>query len=175
MKAIGNYELIDSCYHAYDENAPLVFQTIRQIVAEKIPKAELEHTGSTAIGIAGKNIIDALLIFEGAEFAEVLIKLEEAGFQISPFQNIPEDRPLRVGSIVYQNKRWLIHLHLTMRGSADHKNILFFRDYLHAHAEAAEQYAKIKQQAVAVGKTEATAYNDEKVLFILSVLEKRSE
>jgi GrpB-like predicted nucleotidyltransferase (UPF0157 family) len=153
MKIIGNYELIDSCYHVYDENAPLVFQTIRQIVVAKIPEVELEHTGSTAIGIAGKNIIDVLLICESAEFSEVLMKLEEAGFQISPFQNIPEDRPLRVASIIYQNKRWLIHLHLTKRGSADHRNILFFRDYLCANTEAAEQYA----------------------IFILSVLEKRND
>jgi GrpB-like predicted nucleotidyltransferase (UPF0157 family) len=174
VQGIDQYELIESSYHDYDENAPLVFQIIRQIIEGVIPRVELEHTGSTAIGIAGKNIIDALLVCERKEFADVLAKLEGAGFQISPFQNIPTDRPLRVGSIVYQNKRWLIHLHLTARNSADYKNILFFRDYLRANAEMAAQYARIKQQAVAEGKTEATVYNDEKAPFILSVLEKSS-
>lgn len=175
MNPIGKYELIDSCYHDYDENAPLVFQEIWQIVAAKISNVEIEHTGSTAIGIAGKNIIDALLVCQRKEFAAVLTKLEEAGFQVSPFANTPADRPLRVGSIIYQNKSWLIHLHVTNRGSADHKNILFFRDYLRAHPGIAAQYVRIKQQAITAGKTEATAYNDEKAPFILSVLEKSRE
>jgi GrpB-like predicted nucleotidyltransferase (UPF0157 family) len=175
VQGIDQYELIESSYHDYDENAPIVFQIIRQIIERAIPQVELEHTGSTAIGIAGKNIIDALLVCDPKEFADVLAKLEGAGFQISPFQNIPTDRPLRVGSIMYQHKRWLIHLHLAARNSTDHKNILFFRDYLRAKAEIAAQYARVKQQAVAQGKTEATAYNDEKAPFILSVVEKRSE
>jgi GrpB-like predicted nucleotidyltransferase (UPF0157 family) len=173
MNAIGHYELIDSSFDAYDESAPLVFQRLRQMVLSQLPQVEIEHTGSTAIGIAGKNVIDALLVCQRREFTEVLAGLEEAGFQVSPFQSLPEDRPLRVGSMVFQNKRWLIHLHLTARGSADHQNILFFRDYLRANREAAEEYARIKQQAVAAGKTEATAYNDEKAPFILSVLERR--
>jgi GrpB-like predicted nucleotidyltransferase (UPF0157 family) len=173
MNTIGDYELIDSCYHVYDENAPIVFQRLQQMIAEKIPAVEIEHTGSTAIGIAGKNIIDALLICQYQEFAEILTRLEAIGFQVSPFPDISEHRPLRVGSIVYQNKRWLIHLHLTTRGSTDHQNILFFRDYLCANRKAARQYATIKQQAITAGKTEATAYNNEKASFILSVLEKR--
>lgn len=173
MNAIGKYESLESRYHPYDGRAPEVFQKLRQIVLAKLPQAEIEHTGSTAIGIGGKNIIDALLVCLRQEFAEVLAGLETAGFQISPFQNLPEDRPLRVGSMVFQNKRWLIHLHLAVRGSADHENILFFRDYLRADKQAAEEYVRIKLQAVATGKTAATAYNDEKAPFILSVLERK--
>ncbi len=173
MIPIGKYELLDSRYHAYDESATEVFEIIKRIIQSQIPEMEIEHTGSTSVGIAGKNIIDALIVCERDEFVDILTRLEEVGFHISPFQNLPEDRSLRVGSIVYENKRWLIHIHLTPRGSEDHKNILFFRDFLRANKEAAQQYAKIKQRAVEEGKIGAPEYNDEKAPFILSVLEKR--
>jgi GrpB-like predicted nucleotidyltransferase (UPF0157 family) len=173
MTAIGKYEVIDSRYHAYDESATEVFEIIKRIIQLQIPELEIEHTGSTSVGIAGKNIIDVLMVYERHDLVDILTGLEEVGFQISPFQNLPEDRPLRVGSIIHQNQRWLIHLHLTPRGSEDHKNILFFRDFLRANKEAAHQYAKIKQRAVEEGKIGATEYNDEKAPFILSVLAMR--
>jgi GrpB-like predicted nucleotidyltransferase (UPF0157 family) len=174
MTAIGRYELLDSRYHAFDERATTVFEIIKRIIESQLPGIEVEHTGSTSVGIGGENIIDALLVCQRDEFADILLTLETIGFQISPFQNLPEDRPLRVGSLVEQNKRWLIHLHLTQRGSEDHKNILFFRDFLRANQEAARQYAKIKRRAIAAGRIDATEYNDEKAPFVLSVLEKRN-
>jgi GrpB-like predicted nucleotidyltransferase (UPF0157 family) len=173
MTTIDQYELLDSAYHAYDPDVREVFALLKRMIQSHIPELEIEHTGSTAIGIGGKNIVDVLIVCKPEEFADVLAGLEALGFQESPFQNIPEDRPLRVGAILYQKKRWLLHVHLTRSGSADHFTILFFRNYLSVNRKAANEYARLKRQAVARGKVEATEYNHEKAEFILRILEKR--
>lgn len=172
---IAEYELLDSQYHDYDANAPAVFEVVKQLIAARLPEVAIKHTGSTAIGIGGKNIIDALVICESGDFTHELRQLERLGFQISPFVGIPIDRPLRVGSILYQGKRYLLHIHLTTRGSEDHRRILFFRDYLRQHREAAAIYEIMKRDAITDGKIGATEYNDEKAPFILSILEKMRE
>src|SRR5262249_22832853 len=175
MKLIEKYELIDSQYHDFDADALAVFETVKRIIAAKLPEVTIEHTGSTAIGIGGKNIIDALVICESGDFTNELHQLETLGFQISPFAGIPNERPLRVGSIIYRNKRYLLHVHLTRRGSEDHWRILFFRDYLRQHREAAAVYEQMKHDAIEAGRIDATEYNDEKAPFILSILEKMQE
>src|SRR5262245_55408246 len=96
---IAEYELLDSQYYDYDTNSPAVFEVVKQIIAAQLPEVTIEHTGSTAIGIGGKNIIDALLICESGDFTHELRQLEALGFQVSPFTGVPADRPLRVGSI----------------------------------------------------------------------------
>jgi GrpB-like predicted nucleotidyltransferase (UPF0157 family) len=175
MNTIDKYNLLESEYHEYDENAREVFAIIKRMIQEHLPEIEMEHTGSTSIGIGGKNIVDALIVCKRNRFAEVLTGLEAIGFQESPFENIPEDRPLRVGAIVYQRKHWLLHIHLTNSGSSDHRDILFFRNYLCANREAAKSYARIKREAVARGRVEATEYNNEKAGFILRILKKQGE
>ncbi|MDD3994152.1 MAG: GrpB family protein, partial [Candidatus Nanoarchaeia archaeon] len=99
-------------------------------------------------------------------------KLEKIGFQISPFKNLPKERPLRVGSITYENKKYLIHVHLTYYNSEDHKNILFFRDYLKNHKKLAKEYEQIKKRTVELGKVKAVEYNEQKSSFIKLILSR---
>ena len=168
------YEETNSSYYAHDPGAAEVFARIEEAINAGLPGAEVEHTGSTAVpGLAGKNVVDLLLVTERERFGEVLCGLEALGFRESPFGDIPEERPLRVGTVPHRGRRYPVHIHVTRRDSEDHENILFFRDYLRAHPGAAEEYASIKKRAVEAGHVDAAAYNREKQTFILSVLSKR--
>jgi len=173
VEKIEKYTLIDSEYHSYDKNCPLVFKKIKQIVTRNTQGVTVEPTGSSAIGVAGKNIIDILVICKDKRYQPILKTLESIGFQKSPFKNVSKKRPLRTGSITYKGKVYLIHAHLTYYDSEDHRNILFFRDYLKSHKFLARKYVAIKRKAIESGRIEATEYNNEKEGFIHNILLKR--
>ncbi|MBR9691904.1 GrpB family protein, partial [Candidatus Woesearchaeota archaeon] len=131
------------------------------------------HIGSTAIPeMPGKNIIDVLIPCETGDFNRILARLDSVGFQKNPYPHVPPERPLSVGAIQYESKKYNVHVTLVQQDSDLHKNNLFFREYLKTHEELAQEYAKVKQRAVKDGQVEAKEYNDAKSPFIRSVLAK---
>ncbi len=63
-------------------------------------------------------------------------------------------------------------VHLTYYNSEDHKNILFFRDYLKNHKKLAKEYEQIKKRTVELGKVKAVEYNEQKSSFIKLILSR---
>jgi len=51
MAKIKKYVLTKSSYHSYDINSPAIFKKIKSLISDKIPEVQIEHTGSTAMGI----------------------------------------------------------------------------------------------------------------------------
>lgn len=115
------YQLIDSEFEPYDPNYPQVFQEVKNLILKVIPELVIEHIGSTVISsMSGKQIIDILIPCFKSEFSEILDKLEEIGFQKLPFLGVPEDRPMKVAGIVFKDKFYNVHTHLTPQNSDVH-------------------------------------------------------
>lgn len=168
------YKLQPIEYLPYDANLPKVAELVSRIIIEQIPGARSEHIGSTAVvGMPGKNIINLVIPSNREQFAPRLQLLERLRFGVSPL-NKPEPsyRPLRVASVEYRSKMYNVHVHLIVDGSDDLTGARFFRDYLIQNPHQQTIYAKIKEQAVQSGKTDAASYNAAKSPFIQSILVK---
>lgn len=169
------YQLTNSKVVPYEPTYPKIFQKLKGLISAQLPNLEIEHIGSTAIpGIYAKPIIDILIPCSKQDFAYILNKLKDIGFENTPFANIPEDRPMLVIGINFQQNFYNVHLHLTPRNSDIHLNNIFFRDQLRQNPTLAQEYDRIKKAAVTSGIVEATAYNLYKSPFIQSVLQQRT-
>lgn len=175
MIILGEYNFKKSEYKKFDKNTVFIFRQLKKLIMSKIVDISIEHTGSSATGIGGKNIIDTLVICPNKKYGRIIKKIESLGFIESPFKNIPKSRPLRVGTTIYNGKKYLIHIHFTYKNSEDHKNIIFFRDYMKKHKDLCKKYIKLKKKAVKLGLSEGTGYNDYKESLIKEVLLKRDE
>lgn len=171
---LTQYRFVNSKVEPYNPNYPQVFQAIKELLTQALPKVKIEHIGSTAIpAISGKRIIDILIPCSQLDFNHFLSQLEKAGFQRSPFDNLPADRPMKVAGITFQGEHYNIHVHLTQKNSETHLNNIYFRDQLIQNPQLAKEYERIKQENVASGKVEATEYNVAKAPFIQAVLGNR--
>ncbi len=158
----------------YEEVLHEVAELVMQQIKKAYPHLALEHIGSTAARIAGKNSINIIIPASFDQFPHILSGLETLGFASSPLgKPEPATRPLRVGAVRHRGTMHNIHVHVLIEGSDDHHNALFFRDYLIAHPKIVPTYTKIKQTAVAEGHLDAVSYNHAKEPFIRSVLAKR--
>ncbi|HJP59789.1 MAG TPA: GrpB family protein [Gemmatimonadaceae bacterium] len=127
---------------------------------------ELQHTGSTAIpGLAAKPILDLLA---GApdltSLARAIDTLQHADYIYRGEQGIPGRHFFRRG-----NPRQY-HIHLTLTGSDFWRDHLLFRNYLRAHAEAAAEYATLKQALAERYPFDREAYIEGKTEFVRRVL-----
>lgn len=168
------YRLLDSKVEPYDSNYPRVFQTVKELITQVISEVVIEHIGSTAIpGMYAKRIIDILMSYPREGWEDLLGKLDLIGFQETPFNNIPEDRPMKVAGVVFSNQFYNIHVHLTSPQSDVHLDNIYFCKQLRQNPQLAKEYEQIKQQAVRDGKVAATEYNLVKSPFIQRVLQGR--
>lgn len=175
MIELVKYQLTDSKVAPYDVKYPEIYQALKALISQVLPNLNIEHIGSTAIpGIHAKPIIDVLIPCEVADFTYILNQLENIGFQKTPFANIPQDRPMLVAGINYQQHFYNIHIHLTPINSAVHLNNIYFRNQLRQNQTLAQEYERIKKEAVALGKVAATEYNLAKSPFIQSVLKSNN-
>lgn len=173
MIALAKYQLTDSKLAPYNPKYPKVFQSIKNSISQVLPNIEIEHIGSTAIPeIYAKPIIDILIPCTQSDFIYVINTLQKIGIQETPFKNIPEDRPMLVTGINYQQRFYNIHIHLTPYKSKVHLDNIYFRDQLRQNPTLAKEYEHIKKQAITTGKIEATEYNLAKSPFIQSILKR---
>ena len=82
----------------------------------------------------------------------------------------PEDRPMRVGSVVYDGETFLLHVHVIPADSPEVEEIRFFRACLRADPELCAVYVAKKRAIIAGGTTESLAYCNEKSKFIREML-----
>ena len=71
----------------------------------------------------------------------------------------PEDRPMRVGSLEFEGRRFPIHAHVIARGSAEALELLRFRDRLRADAELRAAYVARKREIIRKGVADSVEYS----------------
>jgi GrpB-like predicted nucleotidyltransferase (UPF0157 family) len=111
---IGPYESQVAACRDYDPRAPLVAERIAGRIASRLPRVRIEHIGSTAVpGCAGKGTVDLMIAAADGEMDAVKTVLADLGFQRQVGRDpFPEDRPMRVGSVVHDGETYPLHVHV---------------------------------------------------------------
>ena len=118
---------------------------IREALGEEVT---IEHVGSSAVGIGGKNIVDILVgVRDVSEMERVRDLLTEVGYR-EGHDSHPErifmawrkdddgtDRETGEGDY---------HVHISVEGSEEYLNFIRLRDYLRAHRDEALEYERMK-------------------------------
>jgi GrpB-like predicted nucleotidyltransferase (UPF0157 family) len=128
----------------------------------------IEHVGSTAVpGLSAKPVVDIQISVDGLqqegryapaiEALGVSLRLREPGHR---YFRPAGDRPRTV------------QIHVCDAGGEWERDHLLFRDYLRAHPEAREAYARLKRDLAERYPDDRLAYNEGKTGFILDVLDE---
>ena len=125
----------------------------------------LHHIGSTAIsGIFAKPVIDILLVVDALEHLDARVEAVRAlGYEAKGEFGIAGRRYFRrddrSGVRTHQ-------VHAIERGSSGAIRHLAFRDYMNAHAGAAQAYSTLKQQLARASADDMAAYVRGKDAFV---------
>jgi GrpB-like predicted nucleotidyltransferase (UPF0157 family) len=106
----------------------------------------VEHVGSTSVpGCAGKGIVDLLLVYRDGQLADARDLLDALGFQRQTGRDpFPEERPMRVGSLVHGETAFNLHVHVIAASSPEAQELRGFRDRLRADAALVAAYVAAK-------------------------------
>jgi ribonuclease III len=127
-----------------------------------VPDAQVEHIGSTAVpGLEAKPIVD------------LLVGIRE----LSNGVRLPEYEPMGEAGVpgrLYFRKRGPVSFNAQVveRGSPLWQDALILRDYLRAHPDECELYAREKRKAVESGATTLLRYSDEKARVVAGLIDR---
>ncbi len=159
-------------YVEYDRAAIDVAGEVGALIEKAAPWAKVEHIGSTAIpGCAGKGIVDVMVMYPAGRLEATRIAIDRLGFQPQKTGHIfPDERPMRVGAIEYNGRRYRLHAHVIAMTSPEVESLRRFRDLLRADSALRDAYQDKKRAIVHSGVREPRAYTQAKGEFITSVM-----
>lgn len=161
---------------AYNPVWPTLFEEEKaRIVALIGPYLEdMQHVGSTAVaGLAAKPIIDILAGVHSLDNVPHCVgPLESLGYEYLGEYGIPKRHYFRKPALPITQQPRTHHIHMVERGHWEGEKLLLFRDYLRAHPETAEEYARLKHNLAVRYRDNREAYTDGKTDFVRSVLAK---
>lgn len=169
---IGPYELRAPECRDFDPRAAAVARQVAALISSQFSQVYVEHVGSTSVpGCAGKGVVDLLIPVPEGQMEAVRETLDRLGFQPQPHRDpFPEDRPMRVGSVVHEGEVFLLHIHAVPAASPEVDEMRFFRACLRGDPELLKMYVARKRQILASGVTDSTDYCSQKGEFIRQVL-----
>lgn len=124
---------------------------------------EYHHIGSTAVnGIMAKSIIDIIIETNtDSQLKEVAEILHSQGYIV---MSSSENRiSLNKGYTEYGFAEKVFHLHIRLKGDIDE---VYFRDYLNAHPDVAEEYEQLKLRLWKEYEHNRDAYTNSKTQFV---------
>ncbi len=171
---IGPYEQLPAVCRQSDPRCAVVAREVAQLIASEVPDCVVEHIGSTSVpGLAGKGVVDLMLLYPPGRLSAARDALDRLGFQRQtgpdPF---PEERPMRIGSFVFNGERFLLHVHVIAAEAPEAVGLRAFRDRLQSDAVLREQYAARKRAILADGITDSLEYCYRKGGFVEDVLQR---
>jgi 5-(carboxyamino)imidazole ribonucleotide synthase len=164
---------------AIDEWDPATVDVARRVAAlvhERRPDVSVDHIGSSAVpGLPGKNVVDLGLDVDQEDVPGVTALLEDLGFErMTGPRAFPPTRPLLIGAMDHDGRRYRIHAHVHPRGNRafpeEHARDLAFRDALRADPVLRDEYAARKRVIQAGGVTSTTRYSLAKTEWIQGAL-----
>ena len=129
---------------------------------------DIQHSGSTAVpGLSAKPILDIGVAVGDFDEAFGLIACVEAlGYSYRGEKGVTR----RHYSVQGSPERRTHHVHMLEHSSREWRNLIFFRDYLRAHPEAATRYQTLKTQLAEQFPKNREAYTGGKHAFIQDIL-----
>jgi GrpB-like predicted nucleotidyltransferase (UPF0157 family) len=171
---IGLYEKLPAACHDHDPRAADVALRMAGLIQSQTTALVVEHVGSTSVpGCAGKGIIDLMLLYPDGHLAEAKNCLDALGFQRQSGRDPwPEERPMRLGSVVHNGTRFLLHVHAISASSGEAAELRDFRDKLRGNPGLIAEYVAAKKAIIASGCTDSVDYAIRKGEFVKKVLEE---
>lgn len=130
----------------------------------------LSHIGSTAVpGLLAKPTIDILVeIKDDTDTAGLISGMQLAGYRYLEQPAKPPPHMMFIKGYTAEGfKGQAFHVHVRYGGDWDE---LYFRDYLLAHPEAAEEYGRLKIKLKQKYEYDRDAYTDSKTRFIQRIM-----
>ena len=172
MKPIGIYTIKAAELKPYDPDYVGAAVYVADLLKAQLSRVIVEHIGSTAVvNCGGKGIIDLMVLYPKDNFEVTKEVLRSLGFQNQPHKDpFPENRPMRVGSIIYNQKVFQIHVHVIEQGCLEAISTLRFRDKLREDHKLMQEYVQCKGQILQQGISDSLDYCRAKQDFINKVL-----
>jgi GrpB-like predicted nucleotidyltransferase (UPF0157 family) len=173
---IEPYQHTPASCRAFDPHAGEVATAVAALLHSRCPELYVEHVGSTAVpGCAGKGIIDMMAVYPDGMLEEARAAVDSLGFQPQTFgEPFPEERPMRVGTMRLNGRRYRIHVHVIAASSREVDALRTFRDRLRRNTALVRDYVTRKRNLIARGVTGSPDYARAKGAFISSVLEQET-
>jgi len=151
----------------FEKEGTLLSSTLGDLVID------IQHIGSTSIpGMAAKPIIDMMAAIPDFQNIEEYVQpLKNLGYEDRGQQGVP-DRHIFVKG---DEARRTHHLNLTEMDSSFWKEHILFLDYLRAHKEAVDEYAKLKTDLAKSFPDDRNSYTSAKAEFVKQIVEKAKE
>ena len=146
------------------------FRLEKARLADILPgSAIIEHIGSTAVGIGGKNIIDILVGVNEDEFENTLELLCKNGYV--PGSPTGEKR-IFLANTTFETGEGDFHIHLCLNGSGEFKKFIVLRDYLIKNPSEATAYFEEKNRIAKVANNDRHKYRELKTAYMEKLMEK---
>jgi GrpB-like predicted nucleotidyltransferase (UPF0157 family) len=165
---MGNNDLV---ILPYKSSWPVEFGILANVLREGLLNLALriDHIGSTSVpGLSAKDVIDIQISVAGFD-QQLLSALQAMGY--SKADDIERDHtPISFKGPEDEWEKWFFrpplgqrrtNLHIRMRGRANQRYPLLFRDFLRMHPDYAATYAEVKLQ-LARSLADPTQYPDVK-------------
>jgi GrpB-like predicted nucleotidyltransferase (UPF0157 family)/8-oxo-dGTP pyrophosphatase MutT (NUDIX family)/precorrin-6B methylase 2 len=159
-RIIGLYEDRQAVCQGYDRRAVEVAQRVAATIRPHLPGVTVEYIGSSSVpGCAGKGIVDLMLLYPEGQLAAARDALDALGFQRQTTRDpFPEERPMRVGSVVNDDTTFLLHVHVIAVSSPEARELVRFRDRLRADPDLVASYVASKKAILASDVTNSVDY-----------------
>jgi len=161
------YEELRAKFRPADLRSAMVAKEVARWIEAKMPDVSVEHIGSTAVpGLFGKGVIDLMLLYPEGSLDRVRTGLDLLGFQRQSTRDpFPETRPMRLGSVIFDQTKFRLHVHVLADDAAEVGVLRSFRDQLIADPVLRARYAAVKDQIIESGVTDTVAYCEQKEQF----------
>ena len=165
---IGVYEELAAACHEYDPRVEQVAARVADLIRARRPELTVEHIGSTAVpGLAGKGVVDLMVLYPPGELENAKAVLDELGFQRQSTRDpFPESRPMRLGALSFAGEMFRLHAHVIAADADEALVLRRFRDRLREDAEMRAAYVGRKRAILAAGITDTIDYSYAKGEFV---------
>jgi GrpB-like predicted nucleotidyltransferase (UPF0157 family) len=166
------YSISHTAYVEYEPGVVGAANEVIQFVRQAAPWMHAEHIGSTAVpGCAGKGIVDLMALYPPGKLEDARAMLDQLGFQHQKSGHVwPETRPMRVGAIEHNGKRYRLHVHVIAMDDPEVASLRRFRDALRGNTALRDAYQAKKLAILKSGVNKPADYTYAKGEFIRSVI-----
>lgn len=158
----------------WDARVPEVFAFVRDEIVREVPRAGVEHIGSTAVpGLSGKGTVDVMVLAPMKEdVAACASALEKIGLHHAPGSR-PE-RPFLFSAVESDEDGSVtnVHVHVIVASDSEAETQRGFSAALRADAGLRDEYAVVKQKVVDAGVMDPTQYSIDKGDWVVETLDK---
>jgi len=154
-------------FRKYKKNYPSLFNKEKEKLEKILPKdARVEHIGSTAVpNLGGKGILDILIGIKKQEINDTKNRLINAGYTLK-LSGGEKNRIFfeKDYKKVFGTRR--VHLHLTAYNSKVWNQHIKIRNILRGDKKIADEYSKMKKEAVKFAEGSGEKYRQYKRKFL---------